>query len=153
MSTARESSGEQAPEGGMAADQEAPEQVDGEAADASHQPPETTGPQETAAPEDQEDAPEPTPGQEQAGEGEGGGGADPSVQLVGDGEEVVMIDGIPVLADIEEKKSEDGSEESEEIKKEIIEQIKDALEERKKMQSLNLQVQHEIAEYLARKKV
>ncbi len=69
-------------------------------------------------------------------------------------EEVVTIDGIPVLEDItEEAEEEAGEEEGAEKKQELLEKILDAIEERNRMQTLNEQVQSEIAEFLARKKV
>lgn len=67
---------------------------------------------------------------------------------------VLMIDGVPVLQDIvEEEPAEVEVEEMEDDREEIVEQIKLAIEERDRLQSLSSQVQHDIAEYLARKKV
>ena len=63
--------------------------------------------------------------------------------------EVLTMEGVPVLEDI----MEEGEEEGEEVKQELIDKIRAAMDERDRLQSLNNQVQSEIAEYLARKKV
>ncbi len=68
-------------------------------------------------------------------------------------EDVVMIDGVPVLANIEEEEEEEEEVVVEENREELIEQIQFALEKRDRLQGLSSQVQHDIAEYLARKKV
>lgn len=73
----------------------------------------------------------------------------PSTQPTPEG--VMMIDGIPVLQDIMEEEPEEML--SEENREELLDQIKLAIEEKDRLQGLNSQVQHEIAEYLARKKV
>ena len=67
--------------------------------------------------------------------------------------EVVMIDGVPVLEDIAEEGEEAEEGESEEVRQELLDKIMEAIAERDRMQSLSNQVQSEIAEYLARKKV
>ena len=67
--------------------------------------------------------------------------------------EAIMIDDIPVLEDIREEGEEEEEEENEEVRRELLESIMDAVAERDRMQSLSNQVQSEIAEYLARKKV
>ena len=60
----------------------------------------------------------------------------------------MTIDGVPVLMDIAEEEEETAEE-----RKELVEKIKEAIEERDRLNTLNTQVQNEIAEYLARKKV
>ena len=55
------------------------------------------------------------------------------------------IDGVEVLHDI--------LEEDEEEKEELLKQMKEVLEERERLLDRNYELQHEVAEYLARKKV
>lgn len=74
---------------------------------------------------------------------------DPSTQPTPEGG--VTIDGIPVLQNIVEEEPEEVV--LEENREELLEQIKVAFEERDRLSVLSSQVQHEIAEYLARKKV
>lgn len=75
---------------------------------------------------------------------------DPSTQPTPEG--VLMIDGVPVLQDIiEVEEPEEVA--MEEDRDELVEQVRLAIEERDRLQGLSSQVQHEIAEYLARKKV
>lgn len=63
-----------------------------------------------------------------------------------------MIDRVPVLADIAEEEEETAAQREKE-REGLVERIKEAIEERDRLNSLNSQVQNEIAEYLARKKV
>lgn len=65
----------------------------------------------------------------------------------------MMIDGVAVLADIAEEEEEMAAAQIEKERVELVERIKEAIEERDRVHSLNSQVQNEIAEYLARKKV
>lgn len=59
---------------------------------------------------------------------------------------------VPILDDIREEEEEE-EEESEEVRQELITKILEAAAERDRMQTLSSQVQSDIAEYLARKKV
>ena len=63
----------------------------------------------------------------------------------------MTIDGIPVLQDIAEEEPEEAV--PEENREELLQQIKVVFEERDRLLGVSSQVQHEIAEYLARKKV
>ena len=60
-------------------------------------------------------------------------------------EENTDVDTIPVLIEEEE--------ESEKARKELLEEIVSLLEEKKKLETLNDQVQHRVAKHLARRKV
>lgn len=73
----------------------------------------------------------------------------------GEEESVVMIDGVPVLEDIVEEAEEGEGDEMADVamREALLEKIKTAMEEKERLEVTNMQVQHEIAEYLARKKV
>ncbi len=66
---------------------------------------------------------------------------------------VIMIDGVPVLENISEENEEGDDEEEEQTREELILEIKDATEQRDRLLFLTKQIQQEVAEYLARRKV
>ena len=149
---AREEEGE---EEGELAPAEPTTTQEGTGGDTTEPPQEPTDTQQEQAGDEGEPSPSPQPGEtEEEGLEQGAEPATTRPVSGGGGGEVVTIDGIPVLEDIAEEPELVVAEEEEgESREELMEKIQAAMAEKNRLEAHNNQIQSEIAEYLARKKV